>query len=547
MSTAEALKAARAAGVELCLDGDDLVLEASAPPPAAVLDLLSRHKPGIVVLLRPGRDGWSAEDWQVFFNERAGIAEFDGGLPRPEAEARAFACCVVEWLNRNFVCSPPGRCLACGGGDHAHDVLLSPWHRAARPCLAAFALLPAWHAGRKAEAVAGPGGDGDRAATRVFRRFRKKRRRMMSGFGSGQPSGSWHDTVEACRLIDMNWLHRESCLHAGWMGGWQWTRDGEKVASINLRAEHNRVRLSYRVRGGEWEDMAETVRIVRITCRFGGARPYFICPGMVNGIACGRHVTKLHGPGRYFLCAGIAYRLAHASQSEGAWDRTLRRANKIRQRRGGDPGTAAPFFPPKPKGMWWRTHECLREHALVAALGAGGRAQAAGTDPPPEEHLVEELAGILWRKRRLRLAEAAAHRRGLDSTLTSYRETVKVALVHLDATDQSERVVDAIRTTAADTEDDVREMRDDEAMTRRALDLLGSRCNNDPYEAALAAQREDTRAWWAGPDMRSPAIPTNWRRTRNPPPPAPRARSVSSKARCCRGSRDARRNWRTAR
>src|SRR5207342_393585 len=62
---------------------------------------------GIVVLLRPGRDGWSAEDWQVFFDERAGIAEFDGGLPRGAAEAGAFACCVVEWLNRNFERSPP--------------------------------------------------------------------------------------------------------------------------------------------------------------------------------------------------------------------------------------------------------------------------------------------------------------------------------------------------------------------------------------------------------------------------------------------------------
>ena len=50
--------------------------------PLAILDLLSRHKPGIVALLRPGRDGWSAEDWQAFFDERAGIAEFDGGLPR---------------------------------------------------------------------------------------------------------------------------------------------------------------------------------------------------------------------------------------------------------------------------------------------------------------------------------------------------------------------------------------------------------------------------------------------------------------------------------
>ena len=32
-------------------------------------------------------------------------------------------------------------------------------------------------------------------------------------------------------------------------------------------------------------------------------------------------------------------------------------------------------------------------------------------------------------------------------------------------------------------------------MTRRALDLLGSR-RNDAYEAALAALRADTRQWW---------------------------------------------------
>ena len=55
MSAVEALKAARAAGVELALDGDDLVLEAASAPPAAVLDALSRHKAEIVALLRPGR------------------------------------------------------------------------------------------------------------------------------------------------------------------------------------------------------------------------------------------------------------------------------------------------------------------------------------------------------------------------------------------------------------------------------------------------------------------------------------------------------------
>ena len=107
----------------------------------------------------------------------------------------------------------------------------------------------------------------------------------MGGIGSGRPVDLGRDTVESCRAIDVNRLHREGCLSPGWWSGWHWTRDGEKVASINLRAEEDRLHLSYRVRiaGGDWEDVEETVRIVRVPCRFGGTRPYFICPGVVNG------------------------------------------------------------------------------------------------------------------------------------------------------------------------------------------------------------------------------------------------------------------------
>jgi hypothetical protein len=71
---------------------------------------------------RAAGDGWSAVDWLAFFDERAGIAEFDGGLPR--AEAQAFTCCVVEWLNRNPERSSPGYCLSCGDRAHADDPLL---------------------------------------------------------------------------------------------------------------------------------------------------------------------------------------------------------------------------------------------------------------------------------------------------------------------------------------------------------------------------------------------------------------------------------------
>ncbi len=40
-------------------------------------------------------------------------------------------------------------------------------------------------------------------------------------------------------------------------------------------------------------------------------------------------------------------------------------------------------------------------------------------------------------------------------------------------------------------------------MTRRGLDMLGSK-RNDAYEAALAALREDTQAWWADELARDP-------------------------------------------
>ena len=78
------------------------------------LPAIRQNKAAIIGLLRPDKDGWSPWDWQLFFDERAGIAEFDGGLSRAEAEARAFACCLAEWLNRNPMRSPPGRCFGCG-------------------------------------------------------------------------------------------------------------------------------------------------------------------------------------------------------------------------------------------------------------------------------------------------------------------------------------------------------------------------------------------------------------------------------------------------
>jgi hypothetical protein len=175
---------------------------------------------------------------------------------------------------------------------------------------------------------------------------------MMGGIGSGRQSGYARDKVEYQRSIDANRLHKAGCLTPGQTRLWQWTQNGQQFGSITLRAELAHLQLSFRVRiaGGEWEKIEEQVRIIRLPCPFGGTRPYFLCPGVINGIACGRRVIKLYGPARYFLCRHC-YRLCYASQCEGELDRTMRRANKIKQGLGGEPGMLSPF-PPKPKGMW---------------------------------------------------------------------------------------------------------------------------------------------------------------------------------------------------
>ncbi len=154
MTPAEVIAVADEAGVRIMVDGEHLVLRAPSPAPDDVRTLIRANKPQLLAWLRPGLDGWSRADWHAFYDERAGIAEFDGGFSREKAEQQAFECCVTEWLNRNPVSSSPEQCLGCEG-DRLPMAPLLPFGIPDKGVAWLHSRCwPRWHAGQEAKAVA---------------------------------------------------------------------------------------------------------------------------------------------------------------------------------------------------------------------------------------------------------------------------------------------------------------------------------------------------------------------------------------------------------
>lgn len=196
----------------------------------------------------------------------------------------------------------------------------------------------------------------------------------MGGIGSGRRSQSGKRTTDDMRPLDIRRIHRDCLLSPGRAFGWQWTRNGEEVASIQMRTETNRVILTYRNRsyGGDWQSMEYPVYLEWTDCNLGGKRPWFLCPAQ----GCGRRVAILFG-GSIFACRHC-HDLAYASQREAGDDRAMRRADDIRRRLNWRAGIANPEGG-KPKGMHWRTFWRLKaEHDAFAATSWIGTAQRLG-------------------------------------------------------------------------------------------------------------------------------------------------------------------------
>lgn len=178
----------------------------------------------------------------------------------------------------------------------------------------------------------------------------------MGGIGSGRRwHYSAHDSTSDYRSIDVRRWHRSGSLKPGHSFVWQWSRDGEVIASIQVYTESDRIILDYRRKVNDaWKNEKYPVRIDWTDCHLGGQRPWFQCPAR----NCNRRVAILYGGG-IFACRRC-YRLAYPSQREAGFDRAARRAEKIRNRLGWEPGILN-GEEWKPKGMHWKTYERLTE------------------------------------------------------------------------------------------------------------------------------------------------------------------------------------------
>ena len=186
----------------------------------------------------------------------------------------------------------------------------------------------------------------------------------MGGFGSC----TWtrrgaKATVEGCISLDVRYLSRHGLLGIGSTCSLSWTAsDGENLASVKVHVNPSLVIVAYRYRGpgGEGKDVEEHLQLTWTDCTFG-RRTWFVCPGVVQGVICGRRVAKLYLNGVYFLCRSCCD-LVYQTQRGSRDDRLRLKAQRIRLRLGGSHSFGDPF-PLKPKHMHWATYRKLRRKA----------------------------------------------------------------------------------------------------------------------------------------------------------------------------------------
>ncbi len=148
-------------------------------------------------------------------------------------------------------------------------------------------------------------------------------------------------------------------------------RTTRSVVSVNIKAigaadrAHGSVRFRYTLDG---KPVEHTIYLVQTACNYGGVRHWFKCG------YCHRQVGVLYLSGGQCACRKC-FNLAYQVERETYHDKQFRKAGKIRDRLGWQPGIANPVGA-KPKGMHWKTFYRMRaEHDGVVLRICGLTAQ----------------------------------------------------------------------------------------------------------------------------------------------------------------------------
>lgn len=159
-----------------------------------------------------------------------------------------------------------------------------------------------------------------------------------------------HGQIEKFQKLDSFRLSgKEGAFCVSWPSG----------DSICIEAATGIMKLLYSCQG---QDVREPVHISTVPNNYGGARPFFLCPG------CGRRVRFLYlhwGRFRCRSCARLNYRSQQATKDElypyDAAVKLLRERFRVPEDQIPVPMDIPYFIPERPKGMRWATYCALME------------------------------------------------------------------------------------------------------------------------------------------------------------------------------------------
>lgn len=201
--------------------------------------------------------------------------------------------------------------------------------------------------------------------------------KILEGVMGGYGSGFWRDRsagrCEAQHRIDLAYMRQRGFLASYTRGSLHWSRGGEPSGDIRFICSPETLRLIYRTRRygeEEWTRVEEDIPFAWTRTAFDGRRRWLTC------LSCGQRCRILYG-GAYFRCRNC-HGLTYESQYEQSWQRVITRAQGIRTKLGGS-ASMDEWFPPKPKGMHWRTYyrleaedEAADNYWAVAVMGKFG-------------------------------------------------------------------------------------------------------------------------------------------------------------------------------